>query len=190
MYECMGTGSWGRQHPLIGGNASAMAFASRSVRLPTIHQLAPMQSRYITRDDIHSGLASAAFRSSESPPTCALQFLLHARPRSPIGLTRDAPNAIRSRWVVSVPCQRDCVDRRVALPARLSRPHRRPTRTACVARIGASLEIAISLTGAFFEPGSGQGAIVYRGSRFFSCDQTTCARAAVFCWRLSGGLEW
>jgi hypothetical protein len=80
----------GRQPPVVRGNARARAFASRSARLPTVHQRTPTQSRCYILDNIHGGLTRGALALGESLPACAWRFLLHARSRNHGGLTRGA----------------------------------------------------------------------------------------------------
>jgi hypothetical protein len=60
MDERMCTRSGGRQPPVAHGNARATAFAPMSVRLPTVHQRTPTQSRYYILDNIHGGLTRGA----------------------------------------------------------------------------------------------------------------------------------
>ena len=62
-------------------------FAPMSVRLPTVHQRTPTQSRYYILDNIHGGLTPAALVSGEPPPACAWRFPLHVRSRNHGGLT-------------------------------------------------------------------------------------------------------
>jgi hypothetical protein len=58
-----------------------------SVRLPTVHQRTPTQSRCYILDNIHGGLTRTALVSGESLPACAWRFPLHARSPNHGGLT-------------------------------------------------------------------------------------------------------
>jgi hypothetical protein len=58
-----------------------------SVRLPTVHQRTPTQSRCYILDNIHGGLTRGALALGESPPACAWRFPLHARSPNHGGLT-------------------------------------------------------------------------------------------------------
>jgi hypothetical protein len=58
-----------------------------SVRLPTVHQRTPTQSRCYILYNIHGGLTRGALALGESLPACAWRFPLHARSRNHGGLT-------------------------------------------------------------------------------------------------------
>jgi hypothetical protein len=58
-----------------------------SVRLPTVHQRTPTQSRCYILDNIHGGLTRGALALGESLPACAWRFPLHARSPNHGGLT-------------------------------------------------------------------------------------------------------
>jgi hypothetical protein len=66
MHERTCIRSGGRQPPVAHGNARARAFASRSARLPTVHQRTPTQSRCYILDNIHGGLTRGALALGES----------------------------------------------------------------------------------------------------------------------------
>jgi hypothetical protein len=94
----MCTRSEGRQPPVARGNARAAAFAPMSVRLPTVHQRTPTQSRCYILDNIHCGLTRGALvLECESPPACAKwRFLLHAC--SPTNAHAQERGASRPPW--------------------------------------------------------------------------------------------
>jgi hypothetical protein len=77
----------GASAPRGSRNRTCKGFAPMSVRLPTVHQRTPTQSRCYILDNIHGGLTPAALVPGESPPACAWRFLLHARSRNHDGLT-------------------------------------------------------------------------------------------------------
>jgi hypothetical protein len=58
-----------------------------SVRLPTVHQRTPTQSRCYILYNIHGGLTRGALALGESLPACAWRFPLHARSPNHGGLT-------------------------------------------------------------------------------------------------------
>jgi hypothetical protein len=116
MHERTCIRSGGRQPPVVHGNAPARecdfchgrtrvhqergasaprgsrqrtfkGFAPMSVRLPTVHQRTPTQSRCYILDNIHGGLTRAALALGESLPACAWRFPLHARSPNHGGLT-------------------------------------------------------------------------------------------------------
>jgi hypothetical protein len=68
-----------------------------SVRLPTVHQRTPTQSRCYILDNIHGGLTRTALVSGESLPVCAWRFPLHARSPNHGGLTPAALASERER---------------------------------------------------------------------------------------------
>jgi hypothetical protein len=105
MHERMCTRSGGRQPPVVHGNARATAWRNCSGDIRPTHWRAPAQSRY---HHIHGGLTRGALALGESPPACAWRFPLHARSPNHGGLRRGARDAVRSRWVVAVLCQRHC----------------------------------------------------------------------------------
>ncbi len=115
--------SGGRQPPVVHGNALARAWRNCSGDIRLTRCRAPAQSRY---SHTHGGLTPAALVSGESPPACAWRFLLHARSRNHGGPRCGARDAVRSRWVVAVLCQRDCrkpaADRRALLVSQGSGP--------------------------------------------------------------------
>jgi len=111
------------QPPVVHGNALARAWRNCSGNIRPTHWRAPAQSRY---SHTHGGLTPAALVSGESLPACAWRFPLHARSRNHGGPRCGARDAVRSRWVVAVLCQRDCrkpaADRRALLVSQGSGP--------------------------------------------------------------------
>jgi hypothetical protein len=77
----------GASAPRGSRQRTCKGFASRSARLPTVHQRSPTQSRYYILDNIHGGLTRGALALGESLPACAWRFLLHARSPNHGGLT-------------------------------------------------------------------------------------------------------